>query len=341
MLKGRRKLSLIVIAIFALMLAACGGTITKQEDVMKELAKISSEMESYHLEAELIVDHDGMAQTYYVEVWFQKPELYKVALKNDSREVSQIIIKNDEGVHVINPYMNKVFKFSKDWPHAQGQLYLYQTLLNNIIQADSLEYEYKEDAYYFAYEVENGQYVAKQEIILEEGFYPKSAMMSDDTETFKITVNFENFEANLKLAETEFVVDEQLKSSVEEGTDATATMASLSENWTPLQPEYVPAGMTLKSMRVLQEGNVNYAVLQYAGDDTNFTIIQKPDMTLSSFARADGQLLELYGKVAMLTSGASPTLQWYDQGIEFTLSGNISLIEMEKLATTVYSPAMK
>ncbi|OEF95876.1 outer membrane lipoprotein-sorting protein [Desulfuribacillus alkaliarsenatis] len=341
MLKGKRKLGLILATIITLVLAACGGTITKQEDVMKELGKILEEIENYHLEAEMVVDHDGLAQTYYVEVWYQQPELYKVALKNDSREVSQIIIKNNEGVHVVNPYMNKVFKFSKDWPHAQGQLYLYQTLLNNITKADSLDYEYKDEAYYFTYEVENGQYIAKQEVVLEEGFYPKTAMMTDEAETVKITVNFENFEANIAISELEFDVDEQLKSSVTEGMDATAAMAQLQENWTPMQPEYVPAGMTMTSLSVLKEGDMEYAVLQYAGADSNFTIIQKPDITFDTIARADGELVEIYGTVAILSGGATPTLQWHDNGIEFTLSGNLSMAEMQKVAATVYRPAMK
>jgi len=339
MLKGKRKLGIIMIAVLTLVLAACGGTITKQEDVMEELGKIAQEIESYHLEAQLVVDHDGLAQTYYAEVWYQKPELYKVALKNDSKEVSQIIIKNYDGVHVVNPYMNKVFKFSKDWPHAKGQLYLYQTLLDNILQAEALEYEYKDNVYYFTYNVQNGEYIAKQEVVLQEGFYPKSAIMTDDTETVKISVNFENFEANVKIEESEFVVDNQLQSNADAGMAATAAMAQLQQNFTPLQPEYVPAGLTLNSVNVLKENNMEYAILQYGNAEHNLTIIQKPDTTeIGGTAMLDGELVDLYGKVAMLTSGSVPTLQWYDQGIEFTVSGNIPVEEMEKVAATVYSP---
>ncbi|OEH84932.1 hypothetical protein BHU72_06995 [Desulfuribacillus stibiiarsenatis] len=338
MLKGKRKLGIILLGILTLVLSACGGTVTKQEDVMKELQKISTEIESYHLEAELVVDHEGMPQNYYVEVWFKTPELYKVALKNENKEVSQIIIKNNDGVHVINPYMNKVFKFSKDWPHAKGQLYLYQTLLNNVLEAENLEYEYKEGMYHFAYEVQNGQYTAKQEVVLQEGFYPKMSYMTDESETVKITVNFENFEANLPLEDTEFNVEEQMKTGVLEPMDATATMAQ-DKSWTPLQPEYVPSGLTLKSLKIVEEGNSEYAVLQYAGNDANFTLIQKPFS--EGFKDNNSQLIELYGKVAMLTSGANPTLQWYDQGLEFTLSGNVSVEEMERIASTVYRPAVK
>lgn len=339
MLKGKCKLGLIMVAVLSMLLAACGGTITKQEDVLAELDKITQEINSYHLNAELMVDHEGMAQTYYVEVWFQKPELYKVALKNDSREVSQIIIKNDDGVHVVNPYMNKVFKFSKDWPHASGQLYLYQTLLGNILQADTLQYEYKDDVYVFTYDVQNGQHVAKQEVILGEGFYPKSASMTDEGQTVKINVTFENFEANVDIAETEFVVDEQLKSNANTGEDATAASAVMQQEFTPMQPEYVPSGMNLQSVSVLKEKDENYAVLQYMGGDENFTLIQKPDTTeVGTIAKLDGELVEIYGNVALLSGGSAPTLQWYANGVEFTLSGNIPIQEMEKIAATVYSP---
>ncbi len=340
MLKGKRKIGFIIVAIFAIMLAACGGTITKQEDVMKELEKISQEIENYHLDAELVVDHDGLAQTYFVEVWYQKPELYKVALKNENREVSQIIIKNTDGVHVVNPYMNKVFKFSKDWPHATGQLYLYQTLLDNILKSENLVYEYKDDVYVFTYQIENGQYKANQEVVLQEGFYPKSAVMTDEAQTVKINVNFENFEANKEIAEAEFIVDEQLKSNADVTSDAAATMAQAQQKFAPLQPQYVPAGLTMSSLSVLKENNSDYAVLQYAGADQNFTIIQKPDTSLlSGVTNVSGELLDLYGKVAVLTSGGEvTTVQWYDQGVEFTLSGNIPIQEMEKIARSVYSP---
>lgn len=48
------------------------------------------------------------------------------------KDVTQIVLRNDEGVFVLTPSQNKSFRFQSNWPDNQGQVYLYETLIRSI-----------------------------------------------------------------------------------------------------------------------------------------------------------------------------------------------------------------
>src|SRR5690625_5969794 len=54
-----------------------------------------------------------------------KKDLYRVALTNPEDEKgSQVILKNEDGVFVLTPALDKSFKFQTDWPENSSQPYL-------------------------------------------------------------------------------------------------------------------------------------------------------------------------------------------------------------------------
>ena len=50
------------------------------------------------------------------------------------KDQSQIILRNEEGVFVLTPALNKSFRFQSDWPQNSSQAYLYESLVRDILQ---------------------------------------------------------------------------------------------------------------------------------------------------------------------------------------------------------------
>ena len=42
---------------------------------------------------------------------------------------SQIIVKNPDGVFVLTPTLNQIFKFQSEWPNNSPKPYIYQSLI--------------------------------------------------------------------------------------------------------------------------------------------------------------------------------------------------------------------
>lgn len=88
-------------------------------------------------------------QEYKVEVWYKNPSYYRISLANVQKDITQIVLRNDEGVFVLTPSMNKSFRFQSDWPDDQGQVYLYQTLVRGIVSDNNRQFVEDGDNYVF------------------------------------------------------------------------------------------------------------------------------------------------------------------------------------------------
>ena len=125
----RRRISFIAVLLLCAtaVLAGCG---TKDaESVVKDLDKAVNTMGSYHGKGTMILHTGAQPSEYQVDVSYQKPQYYRIELTNAKKDITQIVLRNDEGVFVLTPRLNKVFRFQSDWPANQGQVYLYQTLI--------------------------------------------------------------------------------------------------------------------------------------------------------------------------------------------------------------------
>ena len=100
--------------IVVLVLSACGEK--SQDDVVKTLNGKLENLEGYKAKAKMTLQMGADPQTYDVEIWHKKPDFYRVDLKNAQRDQNQMILRNEEGVFVLTPALNKSFKFQSDWP---------------------------------------------------------------------------------------------------------------------------------------------------------------------------------------------------------------------------------
>ena len=79
-----------------------------------------------------------------------------------------MILRNDEGVFVLTPALNKSFRFQSDWPQNSSQAYLFESLVKDIANDPEAKFNVVEDKYVFETKTnyQNNKMLPTQEITL-------------------------------------------------------------------------------------------------------------------------------------------------------------------------------
>ncbi|MCK9857077.1 outer membrane lipoprotein carrier protein LolA [Paenibacillus sp. ATY16] len=206
-----------ILLVFSLVLSACGKK--DAESVVKELDKVVSNMESYQGTGTMKLHTGQQELTYNVEVSYQKPHYYRIKLTNAEKDITQIVLRNDDGVFVLTPRLNKVFRFQSDWPQNQGQVYLYQTLIQSILTDNSRQFAVDDKSYVFDVMANyNNGTLARQKIWLNKSDYkPVQVQVSDANASVMVQVDFTSFEFGPNFDKTTFETEANMKSSPSSG----------------------------------------------------------------------------------------------------------------------------
>ncbi|MGC5325324.1 LolA family protein, partial [Brevibacillus sp. SYSU BS000544] len=176
----RGALWIVLLLVFSVFAGGCFGQKTP-EDVVEDLGGTLDKITGYKTNAVLTLKTGSTPQQYDVQVWYAKPTNYRVALTSKQRNITQIILRNDEGVFVLTPHLNKSFRFQSGWPENNGPLYLYETLVRSIV--DDAERQLKMDNKQYLFEVKanysGNRSLTKQKIWLTEDFKPTKAEIMD------------------------------------------------------------------------------------------------------------------------------------------------------------------
>ena len=190
--------SIVVISVI-LTLVGCGGESATKEDVRSTLAKKVSQMKGYHGKGTMTFHTGQSPLVYAVEVSYRKPDTFRVAMKNPDEKVDQIILKNKQGVYVITPSLKKSFRFQTNWPKNQGQVYLYQTIVESILKDNSTINKVKN-----TYRIEGesnypNETLSRQTIWLDQKtLAPIKVEVFDRNNQLRVAMKFKQFRFNPK-----------------------------------------------------------------------------------------------------------------------------------------------
>jgi outer membrane lipoprotein-sorting protein len=191
----RRSLWIVALVVgLTLVLAGCGNK--NAGTIVKDLDQVVTKMDSYQGSGRMTIQTGQEPQEYQVEVWYKSPHYYRIALTNPKKDISQIVLRNDEGVFVLTPHLNKSFRFQSDWPEKQGQVYLYQSLVQSIIADKERQFTTDNGAYVFdvAANYPNASNLARQRIWLNKKNYaPQHVEVSDANANVRVIVDFSKF----------------------------------------------------------------------------------------------------------------------------------------------------
>lgn len=215
---------LAMVLVFSVLLAACGKK--DAAAVVKDLNEVVGEMKSYQGSGVMTLHTGDTPQQYKVEVWHQKPSYYRIALTNAKKDITQIVLRNDEGVFVLTPSQNKSFRFQSNWPDNQGQVYLYETLIRSITGDSTRQFSDEKESYVFDVAASyNTPALVRQKIWLHKGDYaPQQVEVSDASANVVVDVKFDSFKFGAEFGKDAFDMQRNMTAATgEKEQDGTST----------------------------------------------------------------------------------------------------------------------
>src|SRR3954454_18681627 len=161
----KKKIFMLALGLMVvLVLSACGEK--TQDDVVKALNGKLEDLGGYKAKAQMTLQMGTDPHTYDVEIWHKRPDFYRVDLKNAQKDQNQMILRNEEGVFVLTPALNKSFRFQSDWPQNSSQAYLFESLVKDIANDPEAKFNVVEDKYVFETKTnyQNNKMLPTQEI---------------------------------------------------------------------------------------------------------------------------------------------------------------------------------
>ena len=315
-----KKIILWCLVVFsAFLLAGCGKG---NKDVVKELNNKINKSKSYYITGELEIINNEDTYTYDAEVSYRAENQFKVLLKNKTNGHEQIILRNDEGVYVLTPSLNKSFKFQSEWPYNGSQSYLLQLLIKDINDDNDKTIENTEEGYVITTKVNysNNEELTKQKIYVNKDNNITKVEVLDNNEKVKIRMNFANIDLNATFDDNYFKLENSMKTS---STDE--TVSSIDEI---IFPMYVPDNTYLSKQDKVFLNDGERVILTFAGDKP-FTLVQETvKETTGLNVISTGELEMISDSVGYVSDSA---ISWISNGIEYYISSS-ALTQKELLS---------
>ena len=131
---------LFAVLMTCLVLFGCDKMDSKK--VISEFGKVLK-TDKYEMKGQMDIVSNEELYHYDVTVDYMKGDYYKAILVNKDNNHEQIILKNEDGVYVVTPELNKSFKFQSEWPYNSSQAYILESLLKDL-EDDSI-WSFKEN----------------------------------------------------------------------------------------------------------------------------------------------------------------------------------------------------
>lgn len=197
-----------LISIFAVFLIGCG--VKNADNIIDGLEEKIEKSDSYYVEGTMEIINNEDTYTYDVTVSYKKGDYYKIDLINTLNNHEQVILRNDDGVYVVTPSLNKSFKFQSDWPYNNSQVYLISSIVEDLTEDEDRTFTAKNDSYYFQSSVNypNNKSLTKQNVYVDKNMKITKVEVTNDDGKVQITMNFNKIQYNKKFDKNYFELSE-------------------------------------------------------------------------------------------------------------------------------------
>lgn len=331
-----KKILMLLIGVFcAFLLTGCG-----KEDKITMINKLDKKingLKGYQLEATMELINNNDSYKYDVLVSYQKDDNYRVSLKNQTNNHEQIILKNNDGVYVLTPSLNKSFKFQSKWPYNNSQAYLLQSIINDLKSDSKVDMKEISNGYVFTSKVnyKNNASLVKQEVIVDKKMNFKKVIVYDKNDVAQITVVFSQVDLKAKFKDNYFALDENMKASVEDDEEQIKQETSMLDE--TVYPMYLPEGTYLENEKTVELDEGSRVILTFAGENP-FILVEE-----TALPQDDTVIVPTAGDLDMLSDTIAiigeSSVSWISDSVEYYLvSSTLSqseLIEVAKSVTTL------
>lgn len=328
------KKTFLIFILVVIFITGCGKT--NSSKVVDEFSKKVNNLKSYYVEGVMELINNEDIYTYSIEVSYKKDDYYKIDLVNTTNNHEQVILRNDTGIYVITPSLNKSFKFQSDWPYNNSQVYLLTSLLDDINNTDNISMKEVDNKYVLTSNVNypNNDKLTSQEIYMDKDYNVKEVRVFDKDGNVQIKMSFDKIDYNPKFKDNYFelnqIIEEKDLSSNNSTTtenkdnngsttdkDKTESTATIDD---VVYPMYLPSNTYLTSQEKVNTTDGERLILTFDGDNP-FILVEEV-----SKVNDEHVIVPTFGELELLASSVAivndNSVNWYSDGIEYYLASN-------------------
>ncbi len=234
-----------------------------EKEIIKDFAKKVEDNKGYHLTGDLEIVNNEETYRYTVDVSSSKNEKIRVSLKNKTNNHEQIILRNDEGVYVLTPSLNKSFKFQSEWPYNNSQSYLLETILQDIKNDKKRTFKETKNGYEFTTVVtySSNKELTKQTIKMDKKLNVQEVEVQNKEGIAKIKMKFDKIDMKASFEKKYFDLNENMQMSLTE--EETKTVGKMDDI---MYPMYIPENTKLTSQDTVSTENGERVILTFSGE---------------------------------------------------------------------------
>ena len=322
------KKTFLIFILVVIFITGCGKTSSSK--VVDEFGKKINNLKSYYVEGVMELINNEDIYTYNVKVSYKKNDYYKIDLVNTTNNHEQVILRNDTGIYVITPSLNKSFKFQSDWPYNNSQVYLLTSLLDDINNTDNISMKEVDNKYVLTSNVNypNNDKLTSQEIYMDKNYNVKEVRVLDKDGNVEIKMTFDKIDYSPKFKDNYFdlnqIIEEKNigsntdnKDNTDNKTEQTKSTATIDDI---VYPMYLPTNTYLTSQEKVSTSTGERLILTFDGDNP-FVLVEEV-----SKANDEHVIVPTFGELELLADSVAivnnNSVNWYSNGIEYYLASN-------------------
>ena len=208
-----KKIFLCLSILCLILLTGCGKQ--DEKEILKEFQNKVMNADSYYLTGKMELVNNEDVFNYNITVSYKKDDYYKIELVNAVNDHKQVILRNDEGVYIVTPSLNKSFKFQSDWPYNNSQVYLLSSLLDDINNDENRTFLKDKDEYVITSSVNypNNERLVNQKVYFDKNSLPTKVEVLDKDGNKQISMVFDKIDLKTEFNDTYFDLNSILDTS--------------------------------------------------------------------------------------------------------------------------------
>ncbi|MBQ7140878.1 MAG: hypothetical protein IJO32_05185 [Bacilli bacterium] len=233
-------------------------------------------------------------------------------------------------VTVVTPALNKSFKFQSEWPYNNSQIYLLQSLINDLNNDKDKTFEEQDGMYVLTSRVNypNNNNLVNQIIYLDKNKNFKEVHVLDKNGVPQIKMKFNKIDMKATFDKKHFALDNNLESSSTE-----EEYKSVSSFDSAIYPMYMPTDTYLTSEDTVSKTDGERLILTFEG--------QKPFMLVEETASIaeENEIIPMIGEPVLLTDTVAAlsdtSITWISNGVEYYIVSDV--MEQDELISVARS----
>ena len=268
-------------------------------------------------------------------------------------------------VSVVTPSLNKSFKFQSDWPYNNSQVYLLNSIIEDLDEDEDREFKTREDGYYFSSSVHypNNKSLVKQNVYVDKKYFELSNLLkiNNKKEEQKVEINtndqsnssedsIKKEENSSNTTDTNITSENNNTNTNKNGntnnnTNSTSDESSTNTDGTKkteqtatiddiVYPMYLPNNTYLTNQEKIDTKTGQRLILTFGGD-SSFVLVEE-----TATCEEEGLVIPVSGEFDFLSDVigviGTNSITWQSNGIDYYMaSETIEVSELMDIARSI------